>query len=109
MDFSESNPPVPQPDPGASFYLPPVTFAIQAAKSCEIADSATSCDRFDVAKVADELEVRATDSTAFSVVKGAAMVSRPLNLGNRMKPVCCVAARPQRIVESPFDVFRPRT
>ena len=71
MDFSESNPAVPQPDPGASFHLPPVTFAIQAAKSCEIADSATSCDRFDVAKVADELEVQATDSTGFSVVKGA--------------------------------------
>lgn len=57
MDFREPNPAVPQPNPGAPFHLPPVAFAIQAPKSCEVADSTTDRDRLDVGDVADELEV----------------------------------------------------
>jgi hypothetical protein len=60
MDFSESNPAVLHPDPGAAFHFPPVALAIQASESCEIADSATGCDRLDVSEVADKLEVHST-------------------------------------------------
>ena len=57
MDFSESNPAVPQPYARAAFHLPPVAPAIQAPKSSEIANSATGCDRLDVGEVANKYEV----------------------------------------------------
>src|SRR5207244_12944580 len=57
MDFSEPNPAVPQANPCAALHLPPVPFAIQASEPCEVADSATGRDRFDVGDVADEFEV----------------------------------------------------
>jgi len=60
MYFSESNPAVPQPDPSAPFHLPPVAFAIQAPKPCEIPDSASGCDGLDIREVADKLEVHST-------------------------------------------------
>ena len=60
MDFSEPNPASPQPDPGGPFHLPPVAFAIQAAKSCEVANSATGRDRFNVLEIADTFEVHST-------------------------------------------------
>jgi len=57
MDFSESNSAIPKPDADAAFHLPPVAFAIQAPKSCEIANSTTRRDRLDICEVANELEV----------------------------------------------------
>jgi hypothetical protein len=92
MDLSESNPAVPQSDPGASFHLPPVAFAIQAAKACEIADSATCGDRFDVANVADQLEVQAPGFYSVFGCQERFNGFAAFNLGNRVKPVCCVAA-----------------
>jgi hypothetical protein len=57
MNFRVSNPTVPEPDPRAAFHLPPVTFAIQAAKSGEIANASTRRDRLDVGEIANKLEV----------------------------------------------------
>jgi hypothetical protein len=60
MDFRKSNPPIPEPDPGAAFHLPPVALAIQASKPCEIANASTRCDRLDIREIADKLEVHVT-------------------------------------------------
>jgi hypothetical protein len=59
MDFRASNPPISEPDPRGAFHLPPVAFAIQASEPLEIANASTRRDRFDLRKIANQLEVHA--------------------------------------------------
>jgi hypothetical protein len=65
MQFSEANPTVSQSYARRSFHLPPVSFAIQAAEACQIANSVARSDRLDIRDVAYELEIHRREIVPF--------------------------------------------